>query len=57
MITKSEIIDKLNKEFGAENVKEINTKDYDLTSNPKNPVNERCTWADKTVEELYNMKR
>ena len=57
LITKSEIIDKLNKEFGAENVKEINTKDYDLTSNPKNPVNERCTWADKTVEELYNMKR
>jgi hypothetical protein len=57
VIKKSDIVTNLKKKFGEKNVIEVSTRDFDLTTNPKNQVKSRCDWADKNVIQLYNKER
>lgn len=57
MIEKSDIIKILVEKYREENVEEVCTKDFVLTSNPKNQVSSRCCWADEIVRKLYSKER
>ncbi len=59
LVEKSNIIERLNKDYGKERVCLVNTSDYDLTTLPKhgNSNIDRSNWADKVVKYLYKINR